>query len=202
MANKIPLPFVIAPRRKPVKVKIGNEEIGVIEIDRLGYLTTGEKSQFQQVDLEPEGPKALLGLVDKIVKETGTDKQTVVSFFGQLENVSEDTPTPEWLSPYMDVLLNALGKFEEDTIRANILKASVLLLNRLDAEIDIQQVMALDPELVQAIAELYDAEEQKSLEALPSEYVEEAKKEQQAAEAATKKAGKPKLASSTDPSKN
>ena len=35
----IPLPFVIQPKRKPEKIKIGTEESGIIEILRYGYLS-------------------------------------------------------------------------------------------------------------------------------------------------------------------
>ena len=44
-----PLPFVVEPRRKPIVERVGNEESGVIEIERRGYLTTGEKTFVQQV---------------------------------------------------------------------------------------------------------------------------------------------------------
>ena len=37
------LPFVVQPRLKPRKDKIGNEDVGIIEIERKGYLTVAEK---------------------------------------------------------------------------------------------------------------------------------------------------------------
>ena len=38
------LPFVIQPKKNTEIIKIGDEQIGVFEIERKGYLTVAEKS--------------------------------------------------------------------------------------------------------------------------------------------------------------
>ena len=38
------LPFVVKPKRVFVNVKLGREEIGIIEIEKRGYLTVSEKT--------------------------------------------------------------------------------------------------------------------------------------------------------------
>ena len=43
------LPFVVQPRLKAIKERIGSEDAGYIEIERRGYLTSGEKSFVQQI---------------------------------------------------------------------------------------------------------------------------------------------------------
>ena len=48
MAKKKGLPFVVQPRLAPVIEQVGNEESGIFEIERRGYLTVAEKAMVQQ----------------------------------------------------------------------------------------------------------------------------------------------------------
>ena len=65
------LPFVVAPRQKPVKVRIGTVESGIIENERKGYLTAGEKS-FMQANGSSD--KILRSLMD-LSRRVASDKK-------------------------------------------------------------------------------------------------------------------------------
>ena len=182
-SKKIPLPFVVQPKLQPTTVKVGNDDVGVLEIKRYGYLTAGEKAQYQQVDLQPKGPGTLLLFVDNIVKNENKTKDEVLSVLSNLEGKSEDE-WPDWLIKYTSELLDLYSKFTEDTNTDILVKAGVLLISRVNSELEWADIMELPPELLSSIADLYDLEEQRSLAALPSEYSVEAQKEATAAEAA------------------
>ena len=67
------LPFVVEPRMKPIMEEIGSEESGKIQIERRGYLTSGEKAFFQQAKQSDSGTSGLINLSRKISRATGLD---------------------------------------------------------------------------------------------------------------------------------
>jgi hypothetical protein len=56
------LPFVVQPKRKFTKVKIGTEQAGVLEIERRGYLTVSEKAFVDGVMQGTDGIAAIVNL--------------------------------------------------------------------------------------------------------------------------------------------
>jgi len=190
----IPLPFVIQPKRKPEKIKIGTEESGIIEILRYGYLTTGEKGAFQQVETNKEGSAKMREVVDIIVKESGRSQKEVLADFTRL---GTDKSLPEYLEAFAVEITEVLKSFDRDSTHTALVKALCLVISRIDAEATLDDLLEFHPDLINALAELFDAEEARSLAALPSEYSDKVQQEEETNSvkaAATRqiKGGKPK----------
>jgi len=175
MANRLPLPFVVQPKAKPQEIRIGSEESGVLSITRYGYLTAGEKAGFQQVETGKSGQTRMLKLVTQIEKETKHKRDQILTDLGNI--TSDDFSPPEYLEPYLGDIVDCLLAFDSDTANIELVKASIMLMSRVDAEFTIDEAMKLHPDLLKGLAELFDAEEQRSLAALPSEYQEMTKDE-------------------------
>ena len=65
------LPFVVQPKRQPILEQIGSEESGLIEIERRGYLTAGEKSFVQQVQQFDNGTTEIITVSRRVAREYG-----------------------------------------------------------------------------------------------------------------------------------
>ena len=63
------LPFVVQPRRTTVIERVGTEKSGILEIERRGYLTTGEMAFVQQQTTSDDSTEKLLDLVQKVSKK-------------------------------------------------------------------------------------------------------------------------------------
>ena len=62
------LPFVVAPKVKTSKVRLGTEETGVIEIEKRGYLSVAEKSFVDSVLQQSDGVTQIVKLASQIAR--------------------------------------------------------------------------------------------------------------------------------------
>ena len=72
---KAKLPFLVEPKRQPIMERLGNEESGVIELPRRGYLTVAEKSFVQQGTSGDSAILAMQRLAARVAKQTGNQVQ-------------------------------------------------------------------------------------------------------------------------------
>ena len=64
------LPFVVQPKKNTEIIKVGNDEVGVFEIERKGYLSVAEKSFVENCFAKSDGVSTLvLRLANKVAKE-------------------------------------------------------------------------------------------------------------------------------------
>jgi len=175
------LPFVVQPRLKPKTEKIGSEEAGYIEIERRGYLTAGEMAFSQANGAAEAGVSEILGLARKIATKYGVDLkaayQLAVNALGQeADDANSEYPVMADFGVELgDVMSNLM---RQEHVKKHI-KALCLLIYRVDDEISGNDVSELHPDLVDALAELFDDEEARSVEKLAdvmgqSDAVEEA----------------------------
>ena len=162
MAN---LPFVVQPKRKPVKYRVGNEESGVVEINRRGYLTVAEKSFVQGAMAGDETSSRLHVLVRKIVQETGVPYERV---FDEITD-----PNQEYLEPYNEEILACVHGMQNYNNRMAIVTSTALLVNRVDTEWTVEDTLGLHPDILEGLHELYQMEDEKSLDGFEEERTEE-----------------------------
>jgi len=192
------LPFVVQPRQKPRIETIGTDESGKIEIERRGYLTTGEKAWVQQVQQYDDGSSEIvtvsrnvarkfsLGmdhaykLVLKIISATAADSAEESEMIDAIEK-----DFAEELTAVVKGL--AMGQAKQDLVYA-----ACMLQYRVDSNFKVADINSVHPDLVQALAQLYRDEEARSLEAFQSTQPEDAEDAPEPSiEEKEKKQGKP-----------
>ncbi len=172
MAN---LPFVVQPRLAPVVELIGSEESGKIEIERRGYLTSGEKAFVQQVLQYDNGTGELIALARKVARRFSLKLDSayelvlkVISNNAEGENVTElEEEFAEDLTSVIKNLTNAQAKEE-------LLTATCLIRYRINPEFEMEDIVKLHPDIISGLAKLYKEEEMKSVEKLERSTPDEA----------------------------
>lgn len=161
------LPFVVQPRRKPEMVRIGNEETGIFEIERRGYLTVGEKAAYQQVVTNKEGTQALRALIDKVSTDTELSKEKSHQLIAKLLRAEKLSSREEkLLEPFTPDIMSLLEVFQREALHSQLLMASILLMSRVNSDWVFDDTAQLDITVIEQLARLYQAEEAKSMEAL------------------------------------
>lgn len=168
------LPFVVEPRLKPVLEEIGSEESGKIQIERRGYLTSGEKAFVQQVLQHDNGTSELIALARKISRRLALKLDEayelvlkVISGNGEGEDaaVIEDEFSEE-VSIVIRNLTNAQAKEE-------LLTATCLIRYRIDPNFEMDDIIQLHPDIISGLAKLYKEEDAKSVEKLENNEAQE-----------------------------
>ena len=160
------LPFVVQPRRQPLVEQVGNEESGVLEIERRGYLTVEEKSLVQYALEDEHALVDMYAVAGRIAREVGVPLQQVLEEFTQ-------QPLPSRLSPYEDEIARVLVQMMAYQEKATVVHATALLISRVDSDWTIDQTMNLHPDLIRDLAALFAEEEQRSTRAFEKQDKEE-----------------------------
>lgn len=161
------LPFIVEPRLKPIMEEIGSEESGKIQVERRGYLTSGEKAFFQQAKQSDQGTSGLINLSRKISRATGLD---MTKSYEAVVRVVSGEPGEEIdkviETDFADELSNVLRDLTNGQTHDEILMAICLIKYRVDPTLDINEVMELHPDIVTGLANLYREEEMRSTQRL------------------------------------
>jgi len=158
------LPFVVQPKRKPEPVRVGTETSGYFELQRMGYLSVGEKAAYQQVVTNKEGVQVLRALVNKVATEQGMAVDKAHDLISKLLQSQKLTKKEEQtLETYTQDILEMLEVFSRETVHTQMIMATVLLISRLDPEWTIDDTSKLEPDVIAQLAELFQAEENRSL---------------------------------------
>lgn len=163
----VKLPFVVRPRLEPIVDVIGNENCGQIEIIRRGYLTVAEKTFVTASLSGDDSIFRLRHLALEISRETGNSQSKV------LDDIARESNYDGYLEPYSDKILERLTEMQIFQDKRNIITATCLLIHRIDDEWTVERTMdELHPDLMQALANLFEEEEKGNLEALERKYAE------------------------------
>ena len=168
------LPFVVQPKKNTEKIKVGNDEVGVFEIERKGYLSVAEKSFVENVTQGSDGVSSLVRLANQVAKEYKVaPEKAYVAITDAMSGKSESKLASSISEQFADELAFATSRMAESMQRRQIAAATVLIQTRVNHEWTIQDTMDLDPVIVEELGRLYDREEQR--EPVKIEPVEEAK---------------------------
>lgn len=157
MARK--LPFVVQPRQKTVVEKIGVEETGIIEIERRGYVTVGEKAMVDQAMQGSSAATQLRSLVASIAEIENKEFSEVMS------DLTADA-APEYLNDWTDDIVKCFNAIGIENAKRDMLQATALLISRIDAEWTIEDTMQQHQDLVKALSDFYVEENSDDLEEL------------------------------------
>lgn len=159
------LPFVVQPRLKPVKERIGTEETGILEIERRGYLTAGEKG-FMQVQFSSDlVTKSMLALVRDISRAFSIDQEDAYQELQRCLGVSGATDLGiEILDKFKEELDELAGMMVEVQSRRRLVAAFCMIIYRINESITFDEFCELHPDLIEQLADLFEDEEKRSLD--------------------------------------
>lgn len=169
MAN---LPFVVAPKTQKKKVKLGNEEVGIIEIEKRGYLSVAEKSFVDAVTQGADGVSNIVKLANRIARSKKITVEKAYNLVVKvLSNEINDELSEDIANEYGDDISSIQTQMVDSMSRKAIAATTILVQSRINPEWQIDDTMTLPPELLRFFVDFYDSEEQKI------EYKEEEKDE-------------------------
>lgn len=161
------LPFVVQPRLKPIIERLGNEESGIIEIERKGYLTAGEKAFLQQGMGAEQVSVLLISLIRKISKEFDisiTDAHDVITdcLEGRMSTALSEKVNKKHRNDLDNITHEAINMES----RRGLLQATCMLLYRVDPNLPMEYIVGLHPTLLAELAALCQDEDNRSTERL------------------------------------
>jgi hypothetical protein len=179
MAN---LPFVVKPRRTPLLERIGSEESGIIEIERRGYLTTGEKAFTQQVQQADNGSTEIVTLSRRVARRhgLGMDRayKLVLAIIGGVDNDEADAELITQIeTEFAEDLTSVVRGLASGQSKEELIFAACMLRYRVDEDFAVSEINSLHPDLIEGLAKLYRDEETRSLEAFDTKDKDDAPKQ-------------------------
>lgn len=167
----VKLPFVVQPRLQPIIERIGTEESGQIEIERRGYLTTGEKAFVQQVQQFDNGSSEIITLTRQIARRYGLSMDKAYTLVVSIVSGAsvEDKDRPELIGEiekeFAESFTEIVKGIASSQVREDLVMAACLIKYRIDKDFDISNISEVHPDIIEGLARLYVDEEQKSVEA-------------------------------------
>lgn len=156
------LPFVVQPKKNVEIVRIGNEDIGVFEIERKGYLTVAEKSFVENVMQGSDGVASMVQLANRVAQKYKTTTENAYLAVGRvLANDSSGKLESKIAAEYSEELAVLTSRLSESMQRRSIACATILLQTRVNQEWAFEDTLGLDPEIVSQLSDLYDREERR-----------------------------------------
>lgn len=161
------LPFVVQPRLKSRIDRIGNEEVGIIEIERKGYLTVAEKA-FINAQLSGDNTASLfIKLTRKVSSDFKLDMNAAYVLISEMMQGDMKTAKHRKIEEnYKEEVLEILEEMQR-VERVRVLTCVYsLLLYRVDSELEPDALEEISPELMDLLMAFYTDEESRTLERL------------------------------------
>lgn len=162
------LPFIVEPRLAPIIEEIGSEESGKISCERRGYLSSGEKAFVQQAIGGDDTTLKIIGLSRKIANECSStlevaygDAISIISGLG-----SSNSKLKELEIKYFDEFNELMNSLATVQSKEQLIQAICMIKYRIDASVEVEEVMELHPDIIEGLSKLYKDEESKSVERL------------------------------------
>jgi len=166
------LPFVVQPRRQPILERIGTEESGMIEVERRGYLTAGEKSFVQQVQQFDNGTTEIVTVSRRVARKygLGMDKayNMVLAIISNIKTENDEIAS-EIEKEFAEDLTNVVKGLSAGQVREDLVFAACLLKYRVDSEFEIGEIGGIHPDIISDLATLYRQEDSRAIEAFKEE---------------------------------
>jgi|TARA_R100000084_G_scaffold84260_1_gene39599 dihydropteroate synthase len=156
------LPFVVAPKIKTCKVRLGTEETGVVEIEKRGYLSVAEKSFVDSVLQQSDGVTQIVKLASTIARHRKISVETAYTQVVAAVSAEKKTKAQEEIAAeYADEINEIQSGMMESMSRKSIACTTILIQCRLNPDWTIEDTMTLQPELLAEFNRFYDSEEAK-----------------------------------------
>lgn len=164
------LPFIVEPRLRPVIDRLGNEEIGIIEIERRGYLTVNERNFVQQVQRTDQGANHVITLSRKIATKYNISLERAYNLtIGCIgapitEDIDLKDKAEEEFAEEIATVIQNLGAMQA---QSEVIEALCMLINRVNPDFDPgNDLKEVHPDLIAELSGLYRDELSKSTERL------------------------------------
>lgn len=171
------LPFVVEPKRKPIIERIGTEESGIIEIERRGYLTAGEKAFVQQVQQFDNGTSEIITVSRRVAREYGLGMDKAYNLVIAIISGSKENDDLELIGKieqqFAEELSGVIRGLSAGQVREELVYAACMLQYRVDSDFRTDEISDIHPDIISGLAQLYREEEQRSIEAFLSSDDEE-----------------------------
>lgn len=156
------LPFIVEPKAKPVKIKIGNEDTGVFEIERRGYLSVAEKSFVDGFTSASGSLREMVKVSNKISSTTKLSREDAYRCLmdvmaGNIHSKMEK----DVATTYAEEIGELMTLMSEVQSKRMIAIATILLQSRVSSDWTLDDTMELDPLVLEELSNLYDLEESK-----------------------------------------
>ena len=159
MAN---LPFIIQPKSKAINIKIGNEEIGVFEIERRGYLNVAEKSFVEGFTSSSNTVREIVKISNKISNSTRLSREeSYKCLMNVMSGAINSKIEKEVALKYEEEIAELTALMSEVQSKRALAIATVLLQSRVNSEWTLEDTFKLDPLILDELSDLYDQEEAK-----------------------------------------
>jgi len=160
-------PFVVEPRAKAITERLGSEDAGYIEIKRQGYLSVAERSAHQQISSNDESTSMILGLTRKVSVAFSIDLEAAYkAVTAALTGRYDIDHAADIHAEYAEDLATITAALTYADSNQRLIKAYVMLALRIDSDISYEDMAELHPDLLDALAALFDDEDIKSTEKL------------------------------------
>lgn len=166
MAN---LPFVVQPKRQPILEKIGSEDSGQIEVERRGYLTSGEKAFVQQVQQFDNGTTEIVTVSRRVARQHGIGMDRAYNLVlaiisgTDISDQQEEALIRKIEEEFAEDLTNVVKGLAAGQVREDMVMAACLLKYRVDPDFETGDVAKVHPDIITGLAALYRDEERRSV---------------------------------------
>lgn len=161
------LPFVVQPRLSPIIEEIGTDESGKIQVERRGYLTSGEKAFFQQIQQVNGGGQELIKLSRSICSKYNVEmKAAYDALVAIISNQSKTKLSKQIEGEYADEIQEVINALAISQTREELVMATCLLYYRVNPEFTAEETSKLHPDIISGLAQLYRDEDAKSIDKL------------------------------------
>jgi hypothetical protein len=154
------LPFVVQPKKAFEKVQVGNEEWGILEIEKRGYLTVSEKAFVDGVTQGTDAVSSIVALATRISAKTNETTESVYQAIMAALQTEVSTPLAKKIKKeYSDELSTLISKMQDSAQKRAIAAATILIQSRLDPEWTVDDTLSQRPELIDDLSSFYTSEE-------------------------------------------
>ena len=156
------LPFVVQPKKNTEIVKIGNEAIGVVEIERRGYLTVAEKSFVDNVMQGSDGVTMMVMLANRVSREEKVSaEEAYVAISDAMQGLCKNDLQARVAEKHGEAVSEITSRMTEALQRRSIAATTILIQSRINNEWSVEDTLTLDPELLVEFNAFYEKEEQR-----------------------------------------
>lgn len=156
------LPFVVQPKKNTEIVRLGNEDIGIVEIQRKGYLSVAEKTFVDSVMQGSDGVSSMVLLANRVARDHKTTaEKAYIAISDVMQGQTDSKLATAVANECSEQIAQITAKMTESLQRRSIAATTVLIQTRIDHNWSFEDTMKLDPQMLDEFIGFYEKEEQR-----------------------------------------
>lgn len=154
------LPFIVQPKRKVSVVRLGNEDIGFIEIERRGYLNVSEKTFVDSLVNNSDTITSTVALATRIsVATKKTVEECYQGIMLAMQGDEESKFAVRIKTEYPSEISELMSNFVESLNKRGIAAATILIQTRIDHDWTVEDTLSQHPDMIEILHSFYNQEE-------------------------------------------